>query len=82
MFKKVPSYLYNTPGPVRPARPLRCSADDFDTQNSFKRCPLHEASYDISFTFPESTTKRIPSTVKDVSAIFVETIHLRIPSGA
>ena len=33
-------------------------------------------------TFPESTTKRTPSMVTDVSAMLVEMMHLRTPSGA
>lgn len=31
---------------------------------------------------PESTTKRIPSMVTEVSAILVERMHFRTPAGA
>lgn len=42
------------------------------------------ASYAIQseHTFPESNMKRTPSMVTDVSAMFVEIIHLRTLSGA
>lgn len=36
----------------------------------------------ISLAFPESTTKRTPDIVTDVSAMFVERMHLRMPGGA
>lgn len=39
---------------------------------------------DITFIlqYPESMTYKIPSTVNEVSAIFVDTITFRPPSGA
>ena len=33
------------------------------------------------WTFPESMMKRTPSMVTEVSAIFVDTMHFRTPSG-
>ena len=35
----------------------------------------------MSLTLPESTTKRTPSMVTEVSAMFVDTIHFLTPSG-
>lgn len=37
--------------------------------------------YTFNLQYPESMTKMIPSTVSDVSAMFVATTHFLIPSG-
>lgn len=36
----------------------------------------------LSLQYPESTTNMIPSTVREVSAMFVATMHFLTPSGA
>lgn len=36
----------------------------------------------LSLQYPESTTNMIPSTVREVSAMLVATIHFLTPSGA
>lgn len=36
----------------------------------------------FSLQYPESTTNMMPSTVSEVSAMFVATIHFLTPSGA
>lgn len=46
-----------------------------------KQNPI-QADITLSLQYPESTTNMIPSTVRDVSAMFVATIHFLTPSGA
>ena len=47
-----------------------------------KRCNKQYLGLTKKATLPESAMNLIPSIVIDVSAMFVETIHLRTPSGA
>jgi hypothetical protein len=46
-----------------------------------KKWHREEKAFGKCFTFPESTTNRTPSIVTDVSAMLVDTMHLRTPSG-
>ena len=51
--------------------------------NLKKKTPVQsKRDYASILTFPESTTNLTPSMVTDVSAMLVEMIHLRTPSGA
>ena len=77
-----PYNLKQTPGPVRPARPFRCSALARLIPNSCKRCILYLGSQLISLTLPESAINLNPSIVIEVSAMFVARIHFRTPIGA
>ncbi|RCI16121.1 hypothetical protein L249_3264 [Ophiocordyceps polyrhachis-furcata BCC 54312] len=69
------------PGLVRPARPARCDAEALDTGVVVSDSMPVSASYVRIFTKPQSTTKAIPSMVTDASAMFVEKMTLRVPSG-
>ena len=40
------------------------------------------SSLTLSLLYPQSMTYLIPSTVNDVSAMLVDTIHLRVPAWA
>ena len=62
--------------PVRPARPIRCSALARDTQPSMSLCAPLTGSHPSSLTRPESATKRMPSIVTADSAMFVAKTHL------
>ena len=66
-----------TPGPSRPARPARWSADAFEAARSAAgscRCGCRAAG---SRARPASTTTWTPSTVSDVSAMSVARIDTR-----
>ena len=68
-----------TPGAVRPARPVRWSADDwliFSMSSVLK--PRHESCRGMRAS-PLSITSRMPSMVSEVSATLVETTTLRWP---
>lgn len=67
--------------PVRPALPLRCFALSCDMYCSLSVFTPPSMLYIILLTLPESITNLTPSIVTDVSAIFVDMIHLRTPSG-
>jgi len=59
-----------------------CRAEAFEIQDGSKQGVLFNASYDVSFAFPESTTKTTSLMVILVSAMLVaKTIFLTPPSG-
>lgn len=61
---------------------LTCRAAAFDIQDGSKQGVLFSASYDVSFAFPQSTTKTTSLMVILVSAMFVaRTIFLTPSSG-
>mmetsp|Transcript_12085 Transcript_12085/g.50868 ORF Transcript_12085/g.50868 Transcript_12085/m.50868 type:complete len:250 (-) Transcript_12085:1736-2485(-) len=71
----------HVPACTRPARPLRWCAAAFDTQSGCSTASLLSASYEVCFDFPPSTTYTMSSMVIEVSAMLVERMTLRCPSG-
>ena len=65
------------PGPVRPARPARCSADACETGSTSKVSMPRCGSKRAIRARPASTTARTPGIVSDVSATLVATMTLR-----
>ena len=68
------------PGPSRPARPARCSAENI-LSFSVTRCSIPKEIF-ILFILesPESITVFTPGTVREVSAIELDKIILVTPS--
>mmetsp|Transcript_2589 Transcript_2589/g.7891 ORF Transcript_2589/g.7891 Transcript_2589/m.7891 type:complete len:210 (-) Transcript_2589:664-1293(-) len=71
----------HTPGCTRPARPFLCFALAAEIQPSMSMPRPLEASYCLSLTCPESTTKTMSSIVMEVSAMFVARTNFLIPLG-
>lgn len=60
---------------------LTCRAEALEIHVGSKHGVLFNASYDVSFAFPQSTTKTTSFIVILVSAIFVARTIFRTPSG-
>mmetsp|Transcript_15676 Transcript_15676/g.59484 ORF Transcript_15676/g.59484 Transcript_15676/m.59484 type:complete len:308 (-) Transcript_15676:713-1636(-) len=71
----------HVPGPVRPALPDRCCAAALDTGTTCSDSTPVRGLKEFCFTNPASITYLIPSMVSDVSAMLVEKMTLRAPSG-
>ena len=70
-------HRYTAPGPSRPARPARCSADARLTPTVTRPASPRRWSVRGSRESPASTTSRTPGTVSDDSATAVETTTRR-----
>lgn len=51
-------------------------------ERTFQELQGGKTNVTLSLQYPESTTNMIPSTVSEVSAMFVATMHFLTPSGA
>ena len=71
----------HTPGPVRPQRPARCSAEARAIGSTGRRCTPVRCAYRLTLAVPASMTKRTPGTVSEVSATFVASTTRRRPQG-
>ena len=69
------------PGPVRPARPARCSAEACEIGSTKSVSIPRNGSKRAIRAKPESMTARIPGIVTEVSATLVETIIFRFAPG-
>lgn len=73
--------LKHLPGATLPARPDRYVAELWETAVTTRLSTPVVFLKDLYFTSPESTTKRTPGMVIDVSAIFVDSTIFRTPIG-
>lgn len=70
------------PGSVLPARPARCSLYSLEVGTVISASSPSLGLNYFYLTYPESTTKTMPSKVSELSAIFVEYTTFLVSSGA